>query len=120
MGEAKTEARDDEEKTKAVILRALESRGKKARFITELSAAVARSAVAADKLERTLAALESEGLVMIRDHYCADPHLAGVDLRIAALVQRSDPERGHLDAIRSIDEAWDKWLAEYLANHRCE
>jgi hypothetical protein len=55
---------------------------------------------------------------MVRDHFCADPHLAGVDLRIAALVdgQAADPETS---AIRAIDAAWDRWLAEYLANHRC-
>jgi hypothetical protein len=26
---------------------------------------------------------------------------------------------GHRKAIREIDEAWDKWLGSYLANHRC-
>jgi len=24
-----------------------------------------------------------------------------------------------MSAIREIDNAWDKWLADYLANHRC-
>ena len=27
---------------------------------------------------------------MIRDHFCADPHLAGVDLRVVALVESVD------------------------------
>jgi len=119
MGEKNTQARDDEGKTRAVILSALESRGKKARFVTELCAALTRSAIATDMLEVTLAELESEGLVMIRGHYCADQHLAGVDLRIVALVESGAAANAQLNAIQSIDEAWDKWLAEYLANHRC-
>jgi len=24
-----------------------------------------------------------------------------------------------LSTIRAIDEAWNQWLSEYLANHRC-
>ena len=56
---------------------------------------------------------------MIRDHFCADPHLAGIDLRIVALVESTEGDDGHRNAIREIDEAWDKWLGEYLANHRC-
>jgi len=24
-----------------------------------------------------------------------------------------------MSAIRLIDEVWNKWLSEYLANHRC-
>jgi hypothetical protein len=32
----------------------------------------------------------------------------------------ADPgEDPQLGAIRRIDEAWNKWLSEYLANHRC-
>jgi hypothetical protein len=56
---------------------------------------------------------------MVRDHFCADPHLAGVDLRVAALVQSSAGADAQMSAICAIDEAWDKWLAEYLSNHRC-
>lgn len=119
MDEKLTAVQEDGGKIRSLIIRTLESRSKKARFVTELSAALTRSALNAEGLERVLAELQSEGLVMIRDHYCADPHLAGVDLRIAALVQSGDIEKGPLNAIQSIDEAWDKWLAEYLANHRC-
>src|SRR5215469_3754062 len=54
-----------------------------------------------------------------RDHFCADPHLEGVDLRIATLAESAGGADPQMSAIREIDNAWDKWLADYLANHRC-
>ena len=119
MSSSNTQRLDEEAKVKAVILRTLESRGKTARFVTELSAALARSALGAETLEGVLAELASEGIIMVRDHFCADPHLAGVDLRVAALVQSDAGADAQMSAIRAIDAAWDKWLTEYLANHRC-
>jgi hypothetical protein len=119
MNHKGAETQDDVEKVKAVILRTLESRGKKARFVTELSAALTRSALDAESLERVLAELATEGIIMVRDHFCADPHLAEVDLRVAALVQSDAGADAQMSAIRAIDEAWDMWLTEYLANHRC-
>jgi hypothetical protein len=104
---------------RTAILRILESRDKKARFVTELSAALAHSNCNAESVERVLAELAAEGAVMVRDHFCADPHLAGVDLRIAALVPSDAGTDAQMIAIRGIDAAWDKWLGEYLANHRC-
>jgi hypothetical protein len=111
------ETRPDEEQIRALVLRTME-RDRKARFVTELFAVIARAALGTESLERVLQRLTAEGVIMLRDHFCADPHLAGVDLRIAALL----PNRGddaQMDAIHAIDAAWDKWLAEYLANHRC-
>ena len=119
MNDESTQTLDNIAKVKAVILRTLESRGKKARFVTELSAALARSALGTETLERVLAELATEGSIMVRDHFCADPHLAGVDLRVAALVQSDAGADAQMSAIRAIDQAWDKWLTEYLANHRC-
>jgi hypothetical protein len=118
MNDESTEVGTEEEKARAAILRILESRNSKARFFTELFAALARTGVSAEVSARLLTQLADEGAIMVRDHFCADPHLAGVDLRIAALVDRraAEPEAS---AIRAIDAAWDKWLAEYLANHRC-
>jgi hypothetical protein len=109
----------DEDNIKALVVRVLESRGGKARFVTELAAAVARSGVSQEILESGLAALAAAGVIMVRDHFCADPHLAAVDLRIAAVVRLESDTDAQMKAIRAIDEAWDKWLAEYLANHRC-
>jgi hypothetical protein len=101
------------------IIALLRNRSKKARFTTELLASLGRTGVTAEKLEETLADLAAEGVVMIRDHFCADPHLAGVDLRVVALVESIEGADPQMSAIREIDHAWDKWLANYLANHRC-
>jgi hypothetical protein len=118
MKDKSTETGDDEN-ARAIILRALESREKKARFVTELSAVLARSSVSGEALEQILAQLAAEGVIMVRDHFCADPHLAGVDLRVAALVPENSGADGQMSAIRAIDAAWEKWSGEYLANHRC-
>lgn len=119
MSEKNTETRDDDAKVRAAVLRALESRERKARFVTELSAVVGRSAFGDESLERVLQELTAEGVIMMRDHFCADPHLDGVDLRVAALVPNDGGADAQMNAIRAIDAAWDKWLGEYLANHRC-
>jgi hypothetical protein len=42
-----------------------------------------------------------------------------VDLRVVTIVEADPGEDPQLGAIRRIDEAWNKWLSEYLANHRC-
>jgi len=104
---------------KEAVRELLRSRGKKARFATEIFASLERSSFVREEIERVLAALQAEGVVMIRDNFCADPHLAGVDLRVVALVESIDGADPQLSAIRVIDDAWNKWLAEYLANHRC-
>jgi hypothetical protein len=104
---------------KKAVVDVLRNRSKKARFTTELAAALQRARVGKEEMEQALAELQAEGVVMIRDNFCADPHLTGVDLRVVALVESSEGEDAQLSAIREIDNAWDKWLAEYLANHRC-
>lgn len=119
MGTKSTESADADRQVRTAIVRTLESRGGKARFVTELSAALARSDCNGESVERILAELTTEGVVMVRDHFCADPHLAGVDLRIAALVPGDAGPDAQMIAIRAVDAAWEKWLGEYLANHRC-
>jgi len=101
------------------VVEFLRSRNRKARFMTELYVSLEKSKVSAVETDCAVAELESEGAVMLRDHYCADPHLAGVDLRVLTIVESDQGEDPQLGAIRRIDEAWDKWLNEYLANHRC-
>jgi len=104
---------------KKAVIDALRNRAKKARFTTELAATLQRASVGKEEMEQALADLQSEGVIMIRDNFCADPHLAGVDLRVVALVESIDGADPQLSAIREIDDAWNKWLGEYLANHRC-
>lgn len=119
MNNKSIDTEQDDARVRASILRILESRDPKARFVTELTAALARSNCNAESVERILSELSAEGVVMVRDHFCADPHLGGVDLRIAAPVSPNAGADAQIDAIRAIDAAWDKWLGEYLANHRC-
>jgi len=101
-----------------IVIELLGSPSKKARFVTELRAST-QATVDPQELERALSQLAAEGKVIIRDHFCADSHLAGVDLRIAAFVPPDADEDAQMNAIREIDRAWDRWLADYLANHRC-
>jgi hypothetical protein len=104
---------------KTAIVDVLRNRSKSARFMTEVAAGLRRFDIGKDELERALCELQTEGVVIVRDNFCADPHLANVDLRVAALVDESAGTDGHAAALREIDLAWNKWLGEYLANHRC-
>ena len=85
----------------------------------ELYAALEKSKISAAATDGALTELQSAGAVMVRDHFCADPHLEGVDLRVVTLVEGRGGEDPQLGAIQRIDETWNKWLSEYLANHRC-
>ena len=104
---------------KVAVVDALRQRSKKARFITEVTASLRRFNFGKDELERALSELQAEGVVIVRDNFCADPHLANVDLRVAALLEDSEGGDAQVVALREIDLAWNKWLGEYLANHRC-
>ena len=97
----------------------LRGQNKKGRFMTEVYAALERFQISAVETDCALAEMEAEGVIMVRENFCADPHLAGVNLRIAAIVDSADGAQAEMNAIREIDSAWDKWLSSYLANHRC-
>jgi hypothetical protein len=92
----------------------------RARFVVEIEELQRRAGAPAHDTEQALTALEQAGTILIRPHGCADPHLDGADLRIAALVphetEDGDPQSS---AICKIDETWQRWLGDYLANHRC-
>lgn len=104
---------------KKAVVDVLRQRSKKARFMTEVAASLRRFNIGKDEMEQALSELQGDGVVIIRDNFCADPHLAGVDLRVAALVDEAEGADAQLAALREIDLAWNKWLGEYLANHRC-
>lgn len=119
MDPAQSKAHSDQKHVPDVVLKMLRSRNAKARFVTELYASLAKTGIAEAEAQHALAQLEHDGAVMVRDHFCADPHLAGVDLRVVTVVEAEHNDDPQLGAIRRIDEAWNKWLNEYLANHRC-
>jgi hypothetical protein len=104
---------------KTAIVNVLRQHSNKARFMTELAASLRRFNIDDDDMERALSELQAEGVVIVRDNFCADPHLANVDLRVAALVDLAAGADAHALALHEIDLAWNKWLGEYLANHRC-
>jgi len=71
-------------------------------------------------LERGLEELENAGRVLVREQFCGDPHLEGADLRIVALIKGGDADNDALaSAVADIDSVWQRWLTEYLSNHRC-
>jgi hypothetical protein len=78
-----------------------------------------RLAVHAPQIEQSLLDLERTGRVLVRPHSAGDPHLDGTDLRIVALVQPRDGNDALAEAVIAINKAWDGWLADFLANHRC-
>ena len=104
---------------KQAVVDALRERAKKARFVTEVAARLRRFNIGKDDMEQALSELQAEGVVIVRDNFCADPHLANVDLRIAVLVDKAAGGDAQLAALHEVDQAWNKWLGEYLANHRC-
>ena len=91
-----------------------------ARFVPELEAALRRAGSDPRQLEPALAELEAAGQVIVRDHTFADPHVEGTDLRVVGLVAAEDRDADpQAEAIANIERAWEHWLNQYLANHRC-
>jgi len=109
----------DQANARKSVVEILSGRGKKALFATELLAGLRRFNLGKVEMDQALVELETEGSVVLRDHFCADPHLAEVDLRVIALLEPARNDQAHVAALHEIDLAWDKWLGEYLANHRC-
>src|SRR5258706_6695901 len=103
---------------KRAVVEMLGRGAKRARFMTEIVAGLRRLRVGKDELERALGELEAAGTIVLRDNYCADPHLAEVDLRVAALLDQSAGADAHASGLHEIDLAWNKWLGAYLPNHR--
>lgn len=106
--------------SETAIVEILSRQRGRARFVVEIGELQRRAGTPVRDTEQALAALEAAGSILIQSHACADPHLDGADLRIAALVpgetEDGDPQSS---AIRRIDEAWQRWLGDYLGNHRC-
>ncbi len=93
----------------------------RARFVIEIEVSLAQQGIAQSDVEVTLAEMERDGTLLVRANACADPHLAEADLRLAALIEHSpcDCEDSTGAAVIAIEKTWQRWLADYLANHRC-
>ena len=120
MSEARADVNQRDSDIRQTVLAWLRQQERRALFVTELATALRKAhGVSASDVERALAALEADWSVVIRDHYCADPHVVGTDLRIVALVELGAGDDGQMLAIREVEATWHEWLAEYMANHRC-
>ena len=120
IGEGRADVNQRESEISQIVLACLRQRERRALFVTELCMALRKAhGINVSDIERALAALEADWSVVIRDHYCADPHVVGADLRIVALVETGAEDDGQLQAIRQVEAAWHEWLTEYMANHRC-
>jgi hypothetical protein len=120
MSEGRLDVDERDSEIRKTVLACLRQRERKALFVTELATALRTAhGVSASDVERALAALEPDWSVVIRDHYCADPHVVGTDLRIVALIEPGAGDDGQMQAIREVEATWHEWLAEYMANHRC-
>lgn len=104
--------------TAEAIVQLLARQREQARFAVELQAALERSGVSAASIERALEELEAQGRVLVRAYHCADPHLADADLRVVGLV-RPEAEHPQAAAVAGTEAVWQRWLGDYLANHRC-
>jgi hypothetical protein len=120
MSESRADIDQGDSEIRKTVLACLRQRERRALFVTELATALRKAhGVSASGVERALAVLESDWSVVIRDHYCADPHVVGADLRIVALVEPGAGDDGQMQAIHEVEATWHEWLAEYMANHRC-
>lgn len=120
MSEGRSDVGQRDREIRKNVLEVLRQRERRALFVTELSTALRKAnGVSASAIEDAISALEADWTVLIRDHYCADPHVVGTDLRIVALVEPREGDDGQMRAIREVEATWHLWLAEYMANHRC-
>lgn len=71
-----------------------------------------------EEFEGALASLVTAGRVVVQHNFCADPHFMDDDLRAVALVDAgcADP-RG--TAAAACERLWQRWMASFLASHRC-
>ena len=108
------------ERIQAAVLDLLERTPRHADLVSRLVGTMVRRNVEPNQVEQALADLQTRPTILVREHYCGDPHLAGADLRVAAVIEpaadQDDPLAG---AAERIDAVWQRWLNDYLSNHTC-
>ena len=100
LNDGSSRANIDLASAKNAIVEVLNGRGKKARFATEVLAGLRRFNIGKAEMDQALGELEAEGAVVLRDHFCADPHLAEVDLRVVALIEPALGDQAHVAALQ--------------------
>ena len=94
---------------------------RRAELVSRLAGRLRRQSATQDAIEQALTDLERDHAILVREHYCADPHLEGADLRVAAAigVGNEPSEDPVAQAAAQLDAVWQQWLSEYLGSHSC-
>lgn len=105
----------------AAVLELLQRTPRHAELVSRLSGTIRRRNIAPDQIQQALTELQSRAAILIREHYCADPHLDNADLRVAAIIEpeHDSKEDPIAKAAEQIEAVWQRWLSEYLSNHTC-
>ena len=105
----------------AAVLESLRRFPRHAEFVSRLQGTLRARNVAAEQVEQALTELQTRPAIVVREHYCADPHLASADLRVVAMIEAADDPQHDLiaEAAERIETVWQRWLNEYLSNHTC-
>lgn len=105
----------------AAILDVLRRTPRRAEFVSRLLASLRRSDISLDRVEQALTELQAQPAILVHEHYCADPHLASADLRVAAMLEAPQPTEHDpiAEAAERIETVWQRWLSDYLSNHTC-
>jgi hypothetical protein len=101
------------------VLDLLKRTPRHAELVSRLVGTMRRQNVEPDQVEHALTELQSQPAILVREHYCADPHLADADLRVAAIVEAQSPQDAIAEATERIESVWQRWLNDYLSNHTC-
>jgi hypothetical protein len=100
------------------IVEFLEGRRERACFVAELRRTAA-SRAGEGEFEAALQHLVADGTLVMQRNFCSDPHFAGEDLRVVALVDTDGREGAAAAALQSCERVWARWMAGFLASHRC-
>jgi hypothetical protein len=92
------------------IVDVFERRAVSALFVTEVQYGIAPQREPAE-FAAALAELTKRGDIVVVTKPAPDVHLADADLRIVALAQPN--------AEAAIEAAWQCWLRDFFASHRC-
>jgi phosphotransacetylase len=105
--------------TEAAVLDTLRRTPRHAELVSRLMTLLTRRSMEREQVEQALADLQTKAAILVREHYCADPHLATADLRVAAIVEPTENHDPVADAAKRIEGVWQRWLSDYLSNHTC-
>jgi len=100
------------------ILTVFRDRDVRALFVTEIASALG---IPTEAVDEGCAELVGNSALMTVENTFPDPHLAGVNLRIAAVILQPDDEaQGFAAALEAARACWETWLTEFLGSHRCQ